>query len=140
MSEEKTIFGKIIAAILSVFASNWESFVAKLWNKVPGELQDKVGLGVHVVELLKKAIDSGAADFVTALIPGDLDDKAKEWLRVFLPKLLDKYKVLTTEFQPDNEFYHKFATAVNVEATGLSYGQAALTTEVAYQNLVKQVA
>lgn len=136
MSTQKTIFGKIIAAILNVFAENWETFVAKTWKKVPADLQDKVSIGVTVVELLKKAIDSQAADIITAIIPGHLDDDAKNWLRIFLPQLLDKYKVVAgTERVYTSQFYHTFATDVTQEATGLSYGQSALTTEVAYQNL-----
>jgi len=134
------IFGKIIAVILSVFASNWDSgkFIRSLWKKVPDELQDKVSIGVEVVELLKKAIDSGTVDVLTAIIPGRLDDEAVFWLRVFLPKLLDKYKILTSPDEFNNaQVYHNFATEVTQEATGLSYGQCALTTEVSFQNLVK---
>ena len=132
MSTEKSFFGKIIAAILSVFAENWETFVAKLWRKVPDELQDKVSIGVRIVENLKVVIDSPMADVVTSIIPGDLDDKLKEYLRVPLPKILEKYGSITTI---SNKTAHNIATDINQDLTGLSYGQAALTTEVAYQSL-----
>ena len=35
----KTIVGKVIAAILTVFKSNWLTFIVKLWKKVPYELK-----------------------------------------------------------------------------------------------------
>lgn len=132
MSTEKSFFGKIIAAILSVFAENWETFVAKLWRKVPDELQDKVSIGVRIVENLKIVIASPMADVVTSVIPGDLDDKLKDYLRILLPKILEKYGSITTI---SNKTAHNIATDINHDLTGLSYGQAALTTEVAYQNL-----
>lgn len=129
MSTEKSFFGKIIAAILSVFAENWETFVAKLWRKVPDELQDKVSIGVRIVENLKVVIDSPMADVVTSIIPGDLDDKLKDYLRILLPKILEKYGSITSI---SNKTAHNIATDINQDLTGLSYGQAALTTEVAY--------
>lgn len=134
MSTEKTIFGKIIAAILSVFAENWQTFVAKLWKKVPDELQDKVSIGVRIVEKLKDIVNSPTADIVTAIIPGDLDDKIKEYLRVLLPKILEQYGAITSI---SNKMAHNIATDINQDLTGLPYGQAALTTEVAYNNIVK---
>lgn len=124
----KTIFGKIIAAVLSVFKSNWPSFVAKLWKKVPDELKDKVAIGVEVVELFKKAVNSPTADLITAIIPGHYDDDVKKWLRDLLERIdLDKY------LPDDPAHLHLLASHINTEATGLSFGQAALTTEVAYQ-------
>lgn len=132
MSTEKSFFGKIIAAILSIFAENWETFVAKLWRKVPDELQDKVSIGVRIVENLKIAINSPLADVVTSIIPGDLDDKLKDYLRILLPKILEKYGSITSI---SNKTAHNIATDINQDLTGLSYGQAALTTEVAYNAL-----
>ncbi|SMC45567.1 hypothetical protein [Pedobacter africanus] len=130
MSTEKTIFGKIIAAILSVFASNWQSFVAKLWTKVPADLQSKIKIGVEVVELFKNLVNSPTADVITAIIPGHYDDDIKEWLRDLLERIdLDKY------LPSEAGHLHLLATYINKEATGLSFGQASLTTEVAYQNL-----
>jgi len=132
MSTKKTIFGKIIEAILSVFAENWQEFVGKLWRKVPTDLQDKVIIGVDVVNLFKNFVNSPTADIITAIIPGHYDDDIKKWLREFLERIdLDKY-------MPDDEGHlHLLATYINKEATGLSFGQASLTTEVAYQSTVK---
>lgn len=135
MSTEKTIFGKIIAAILSVFAENWQSFVAKLWKKVPDDLQDKVSIGVLVVQKIKDFVNSPTADFITAIIPGNVDDKIQDYLKVLLPKILAEYGDITQLEKVSGKLAHNIATDINQELTGLSYGQSALTTEVAYQNL-----
>lgn len=134
MSEKKTWIGKVLAAIIEVFASNWQSFVAKLWKKVPDELQEKVSLAVKIVEAIKVWVESPTADILTAIIPGDLDDKLKDWLRLILPVILEKYNVVNqSKLAP--EASHIIATNITQELTDLSFGQAALTTEVAYQNL-----
>lgn len=137
MSTEKTIFGKIIAAILSVFAENWQSFVAKLWKKVPDDLQDKVSIGVRIVEKIKDFVNSPTADFITSIIPGDLDDKIQDYLKVLLPKILAEYGDITKINEVSGKLAHNIATDINQELTGLSYGQSALTTEVAYNNIIK---
>ena len=130
MKEPKTVFGKIIAALLSVFISNWPSFVAKLWKKVPDDLQDKFMIGIKVVEALKRVVDSPVVDLVTAIIPGDVDDKIKDKLRELINRVLDDYD--WEDMSSENS--HLIATKINQELTGLPFGQSALTTEVAYQN------
>lgn len=132
MKKPKTIFGKAIQAILSIFISNWPSFVSKLWRKVPGELQDKVTIGVRIVEALKRLVDSPVADVITSIIPGDVDDKVKDHLRAVLPIILDRWRSISGEAS-----YHGIATEINTEITGMPYGQSALTTEVGYQALKK---
>lgn len=133
MTEKKTIFGKIFQAIIDVFAGNWQSFVAKLWNKVPDDVKEKVNVGIRVVELFKKFVESPTADFITAIIPGDLDDKLKEHLREWF----EKWPELKDHDVNEPSHMHSLATIINKELTGLSFGQAALTTEVAYQNFKK---
>lgn len=130
----KSLIGKAIAAIVALFASNWETFAAKAWNKVPKELQEKFNVGVEVVELLKKFIESPAADIVTALIPGHYDDDVKNWLRHYLPLILADYKDITNSDKLGSKSAHNIATDINFALTDLPYGQVALTTEVAYQN------
>lgn len=139
MEKQKTIFGKIIAALLSVFAQNWQSFVAKLWKKVPDELQDKVSIGVRIVEKIKDFVNSPTADFLTHLIPGDLDDKVQDYLKELLPKILAEYGNITELNEISGKMAHNIATDINHAITGLSYGQTALTTEIAYQNLKNEV-
>jgi len=133
MSQEKTWLGKVLASILGLFASKWPEFVAKLFTKIPDEVKEKVSLAVKIVNSIKFFIESPTADLITAIIPGDTDDKIKEWLRIFLPKLLEKYNVLNKSTLTP-EASHLIATNITQELTGLSFGQSALTTEVVYQN------
>lgn len=133
MTEKKTLVGKALEAIFSVFKDNWQSFVFVLFNKVPDDVKEKISVGIRVVELLKKFVDSPTADLVTAIIPGDLDDNVKVWLRNFLPKL-DNLNI-----DPNNNA-HKLnvATAINQELTGLPFDQTVLTTQVVYNGLKKE--
>lgn len=138
MSEPKTIFGKIIAGILSVFAEGWKGFVAKAWKKVPDELKDKVSIGVLIVENLKDFVNSPTADLITSIVPGDLDDKVQDYLKELLPKVLKQYHDIDEGYpEITGKVAHNIATDINYELTQLPYGQVALTTEVAYQNIVK---
>lgn len=131
--EKKTWLGKLIADLLETFKTKWPEFVVKLFNKIPKELKDKIAIGIVVVERIKIFIESPVADFVTAIIPGDLDDKIKERLRVILPIILERYNV-ANQSKLTPEASHLIATTINKELTGLSFGQTALTTEVIYQN------
>lgn len=76
------------------------SFLKKIWtgikslfDSLPAEYQSAIHIGVIVVENIKKAIDSPVADILTAIIPGDVDDKVKAILRQQLPKLLTELKL-----------------------------------------------
>lgn len=134
MSEEKkTWLGRLIQSILDVFATKWPDFVTSLWRKVPEELKEKLNLVVEVVNNIKKFVDSPTADLITDIIPGEIDDHLKDWLRKVLPIILDKYNVVNqTVLNPEES--HLIATELTKELTGLSFGQSALTIEVAYQN------
>lgn len=134
MSEKKSWLGQIIADLLETFKSNWPKFVASLWPRVPKELQDKVSIVIRVVENIKNFVDSPAADFVTSVIPGDVDDKVKEWLR----KVLADWKVKQDYILNDPGHLHLLATHLTSDLTGLSFGQSAITTEVAYQAFKKE--
>jgi len=137
-----SIFGKVIAAILNIFVSNWESFAAKLWNKIPNELQDKFTLGVKIVEALKTWIGGPFGEFIVHVIPGDLDDKIRDQIIKILeskfvtPTDVDKY--VRGFLSPDYKLWHTIAADLNKEITGVSYGQSVVTTEVAYQKYKRQ--
>jgi len=133
MSEQKSWLGKILASILGLFASKWPEFVGKLFTKIPDEVKEKVSLAVKIVNSIKDFLESPTADLITAIIPGETDDNIKEWLRVFLPKLLERYNVIN-QSSLSAEASHLIATNITQELTGLSFGQSALTTEVVYQN------
>jgi hypothetical protein len=77
-----------------------QTFLSKIWNQVkalfdgiPAELKIAIHVGVIVTENIKNFVDSPAADVLTALIPGDVDDKIKNWLRAKLPVILAELKL-----------------------------------------------
>lgn len=124
----KTIVGKILAAILSVFKANWKSFAIKTADKVPNEVKEKLNIVIRVVNLFKQFVDSPTADIITAIIPGDVDDKIKEWLR----ERLKDYKL--EEYQADSEGHlHLLASYLTQDMIEIPFGQAAFTIEAAYQ-------
>lgn len=130
MEKEKTFFGKILGDLFDFFKSNWEKFFKKTWNNsVPEPIKEKVTAIVKMVQLAKQMVDSDIADIVTAIIPGDWDDKIKDYLRKKLPVYLEKYKDLT---DPDNA--HNLATNLTKDVTGFSYGQSAVTVQMGYEN------
>jgi hypothetical protein len=77
-----------------------KSFLSKIWNEIkalfdgiPAELKTAIHIGVEVAENVKTFVDSPAADILTAIIPGDIDDKVKSWLRAKLPPILTELKL-----------------------------------------------
>ena len=76
------------------------SFLAKIWAEikslfegVPAELKTAIHIAVVVTENIKNFVDSPAADIMTAIIPGDIDDEVKNWLRAKLPAILTELKL-----------------------------------------------
>jgi hypothetical protein len=77
-----------------------KSFLSKIWNEIkdlfsgiPIELKRAIHIGVIVTENIKTFVDSPAADIITALIPGEIDDKIKDVLRSKLPLILSELKL-----------------------------------------------
>src|SRR5580698_8720538 len=77
-----------------------QSFLSKIWNEakalfaeMPSELQTAVHIGVLVTQNIKTFVDSPAADVLTAIIPGDIDDEIKNWLRAKLTAILTELKL-----------------------------------------------
>jgi hypothetical protein len=77
-----------------------KSFLSKIWNEIknlfagiPAELKTAIHIGVIVAENVKTFIDSPAADVLTAIIPGDVDDKIKDLLRAKIPLILSELKL-----------------------------------------------
>jgi hypothetical protein len=77
-----------------------QSFLTKIWNQIkalfdgiPAELKTAIRIGVEVTENIKTFVDSPAADILTAIIPGDIDDEVKNWLRAKLPIILTELKL-----------------------------------------------
>jgi hypothetical protein len=77
-----------------------KSFLSKIWAEIkslfdgiPAELKTAIHIGVVITEGLKTFVDSPAADVLTAIIPGDIDDELKNLLRAKLPQILTELKL-----------------------------------------------
>jgi hypothetical protein len=77
-----------------------KTFITKIWNEVktlfggiPADMKNAIQIGVVLTENIKNFVDSPEADILTALIPGDLDDDIKNWLREKLPIILTELKL-----------------------------------------------
>ena len=129
----KTIAGKIIAAVISVFKENFTDFVKKLYRKIPDDLQDKIGIIIQVVDNIDWIIKSPAGDVIVDIIPGNIDDEFREWLLDNIPKAMAVVEGLELKGYDK----HTIASLLTKQLTGVSFGQAAITTEVVYQNVKK---
>jgi len=67
--------------------------IETLFTSFPAELKTAIHIGVAVTENVKSFVDSPAADILTALIPGEIDDEIKNWLRAKLPAILTELKL-----------------------------------------------
>jgi hypothetical protein len=77
-----------------------KTFITKIWGEIkslfdnfPADMQIAIHIGVEVTENIKNFVDSPAADILTAIIPGDIDDEIKTLLRAKLPGLLAELKL-----------------------------------------------
>jgi hypothetical protein len=77
-----------------------KTFIEKIWadvktlfENIPTELKTAIHIGVLITENIKAFVDSPAADVLTAIIPGDIDDDIKNWLRAKLPTVLTELKL-----------------------------------------------
>jgi hypothetical protein len=77
-----------------------KTFIANIWREIksifenfPEDLKAAVHIGVLVTENIKNFVDSPAMDVLTAIIPGDIDDQIKNWLRAKLPEILTELKL-----------------------------------------------
>lgn len=77
-----------------------QSFLTKIWKEIkslfdgiPSELKTAIHIGVIVTENIKNFVDSPTADVLTAIIPGNIDDDIKNWLRAKLPEILTELKL-----------------------------------------------
>jgi hypothetical protein len=78
---------------LTTFLSNIWAEVKGLFNNISPELKTAIHIGVIVTENIKSFVDSPAADILTAIIPGDLDNELITLLRAKLPEILTELKL-----------------------------------------------
>jgi len=77
-----------------------KTVVNKIWGEIetlftgfPAEMKTAIHIGVVVTENVKNFVDSPAANILTALIPGEIDDEIKNLLRARLPAILTELKL-----------------------------------------------
>ncbi len=72
------------------------AFVSKLFRNLPALLKNSVPIGITITNAIKNFDDKNpeAADILTAIIPGDLDDKIKVLLRANLPKVVVELRLV----------------------------------------------
>jgi len=140
------------------FISKFFSFIKGLISKVSPEVKSVVEIGIKLVENIKKYSDSGVVDVLTAIIPGDVDDKIVATIRLYLPKLLASLQGLEEALDDESmkEYIeqinsleedakailtHGIASAVNraISDDLGSMGQAFITTEVVFKSESKEV-
>jgi hypothetical protein len=79
---------------LKKFLANIWKGIKKAFEGLVPELQNAVRIGVALVDKAKVFIDSPAADLITAIIPGNVDDKIRAKIQEELPKILIKLKLV----------------------------------------------
>ncbi len=78
---------------LKTFLTNIWAGIESLFDGFPAELKAAIHIGVIVTENIKNFVDSPAADILTAIIPGDIDNEIKNSLRAKLPEILTELKL-----------------------------------------------
>jgi len=147
-----------------------KSFIAGIWSAIKGlfhnlaeEEKRLLPIVISVVNNIKFIVDGPVADVVTAIIPGDVDDKIRQKLQSFLPKILLELNMLNTCQQlPDTNaqlqcilsnlklssdaakdiYYHGLASLILTELSDgkLSWSDCTAIAEYYYKNIWKQQA
>jgi hypothetical protein len=78
---------------IKIFISKIWAEIKNLFDGIPSESKIAIHIGVIITQNIKAFVDSPAADILTAIIPGDLDDELKNLLRTKLPIILTELKL-----------------------------------------------
>lgn len=150
MEKDKTFFGELIQDLLSAFKRTFGDWIKKIWNRsVPDEIKPEVALIIDIVERIKTFVDGPQMDLLVWCIPGTWDDKAlawarergedyTEWLRKTLGAIMVEENLIdkpTTDYSRGD--LQTIATEMTARTLDMPYGQAAITSEVGFQNLVR---
>lgn len=152
MAKHHTFFGKLFGWIGDIFHSANQSFLE---------------IAVTITQAVKDALNSNLVDFLTKVIPGDVDDKIVAILREKVPILLadelmiqaagvpateEEAQALATKLlesfgglkdDQKEEFYTKVAAKIYIflqahkNGERVTFGQAAALVESAYQSWLK---
>jgi hypothetical protein len=145
-----------------------KSFIAGIWSAIKGlfhnlaeEEKKLLPIVIGIIQNIKVVADSPVADVISALIPGDVDDKIRAKLQEFLPKILMQLNMLNTcqSLQDPNEqlqciltnlklssddakniYYHGLASLILTELSDgkLSWSDCTAIAEYYYKNIWKQ--
>lgn len=137
-------------------------FVTLLFDKTFAFLAKNSMVAVTVTDMLKRAVESPVADVITALIPGDVDDRIVSSLRANLPRVLFKMALIhristesstnseaiggilayLQEVHPDTKasFWIRFAAELNVAlADGkITLAEGIYLSQMAYAGIFKK--
>jgi hypothetical protein len=116
--------------------------IRKLWLSVSGWVKGIFGnslvwlkknsqIAVNVTQKLKEIIESPVADLVTALIPGELDNKIKDLLRKIVPEVAIKVGIAHNILQASEEPNEAIAKIVEYLKTLPKEGRAAFWIQFA---------
>ena len=84
---------------LQTFLSKIINEIKILFTHIPSELQLAVHIGVIVTENLKSFVNSPAADILTTIIPGNIDNTIVNALKAALPTLLAELKLVDSTYK-----------------------------------------
>lgn len=139
MSEKKTWLGRVFASIASLFITNYEKWLKKLWDNIAEDLKpDLVEIVYWIEDVKHNYIDSPILDAIVLAFPGTKDDAALAWLR----KISD---ILIKELRLDSDLKvseltksdkQSIATILTQETTGMSFDQSSQTIKTAYHNTI----
>ena len=79
-------------SLKTIITRIWDE-VASLFDGFPAEMKTAIHIGVAVTQNIKAFVDSPAADVLAAIIPDDIGEDVKGWLREKLPTILAELKL-----------------------------------------------
>jgi hypothetical protein len=80
-------------SVVTFLRNMWRG-LKHIFSSVEDYVKENIHAAVMVVENIKAFIDNPAIDFITAVIPGDIDDSIKRRLREWLPKVLLSLQII----------------------------------------------
>jgi len=148
---------------MGTIVGNFLRLIVRLFRSLTEKTKELAPEIIKVVSNIKNFVDSPECDFLTAVIPGTLDDSIQAILKKYLPVLLtvlntskdianiedenERLKAIVKEFQLSSDdakdiLYHGIAGKLIEVVTGNPWGKSAIVAEVAYKNpeLLDQVA
>lgn len=64
------------------------AWISRLWSSIKPDAEKALIIGMKITDAVKNAVNHPVADILTAIIPGDVDDKIKARLRDAAPKAI----------------------------------------------------